>query len=138
MTDRLNIYPDAVREAFNDETVHQTSQGFAAEINTNIIERFHGTLKQRTKILRHFKVPESASTILDGWIVHYNFFGRHQALDGKSPADRAGIGEGITNWADILDRAMDWSAEKSKIARPTLGGAGCLPRNVEIEDWRVA
>ena len=136
LTDKLNIYasspagPGAVAQVFGAATEHHQSQGFTYDINTNLIERFHGTLKQRTKIVRHFKLPASASAILNGWIVHYNFFGRHQYLDGKSPADLAGVSDGIKNWADLLERAVP----NDKLLGPVETPRGCLQR-INAEEW---
>ena len=131
LTDKLNIYPKIVKEVFGGETDHQQSKGFASDTNTNLIERFHGTVKQRTKIMRHFKLAESASAILAGWVVHYNFFGRHQHLEGQTPADRAGISNGIRNWADLLEQAVPSIKELGSIALPR----GCL-RCVNTDEWQ--
>jgi transposase InsO family protein len=66
--------------AFGADTQHLQSKGFAIKPNTNLIERFHGTLKSRTKVMRGLKSPETALLILDGWLVYYNFFRPHEAL----------------------------------------------------------
>jgi transposase-like protein len=54
-TDKLPAYPKGIKAVFGDYTEHVKSKGFTADINTNLIERFHGTLKERTKVLRGFK-----------------------------------------------------------------------------------
>ena len=77
-------------------------KGMTAEINTNLIERFHSTLKQRTKIMRGLKTPESARVILDGFLINYNFFRPHMSLKRKTPAEVAGIKRPVRNWEELV------------------------------------
>ena len=76
-----------------------------SSVNTNLIERFHGTVKQRTKIMRDLKNVETARTILDGYMNHYNFFMEHDYLD-TTPAIAGGIGEGVKNWGCLIESAL--------------------------------
>jgi hypothetical protein len=39
---------------------------------------------------------------LDGFVTHYNFFLEHGFLDYTTPTDRAGIGDGMRNWGDLI------------------------------------
>ncbi len=110
ITDKLNIYHGAFNRVFYSRYMerrveHLTSMGFKAPINTNLIERFHGTVKQRYKVMRDLKEPYSASVILDGFVTHYNFFLEHSYLNYMTPATIAGIGEGIYNWGDLIELA---------------------------------
>lgn len=77
---------------------------FNREVNTNLIERFHGTLKQRTKVLRGFKTQDAAEIILSGFLVNYNYFRPHLALNGKTPAEVAGIDAPVKNWTELVRR----------------------------------
>jgi transposase InsO family protein len=70
--------------------------------NINLIERFHGTLKQRTKVMRELKTEEGARIILDGFVVHYNFFRRHTSLGDLTPAQAAGICVAFDTWEELL------------------------------------
>ena len=111
ITDKLNIYHGAFNRVFYSNIKerrvdHLTSMGFKAPINTNLIERFHGTVKQRYKVMRDLKEPYSASVILDGFVTHYNFFLEHSYLNYMTPATIAGIGEGIHNWSDLIELAQ--------------------------------
>lgn len=47
--------------------VHLQSEGFDSDVNTNLIERFHGTIKQRTKVMRDLKDKKSARVVMDGY-----------------------------------------------------------------------
>jgi transposase-like protein len=69
--------------------------------NNNRIERLNGTLRERVKVQRGWKNP--ASKIVEGQRIHYDFVKPHQALEGQTPAERAGIGiEGKDKWLELL------------------------------------
>ncbi|MCK5024102.1 MAG: IS6 family transposase [Thermoplasmata archaeon] len=120
LTDKLGIYPGAFNKVFYSNLKarhvdHLTSEGFGSKTNTNLIERFHGTLKQRTKVMRDLKKPESARIVLDGFVTHYNFFMEHSYLNGKTPAAVSGIGKDIGNWGDLIDLAIWEPIENPKV-----------------------
>jgi len=103
LTDSLGSYLDSVELTFGSDTEHKQGRPFttSAEDSTNDIERFHGTLKARTKVMRGLKGIESAIEFTDGWLVHYNYFRPHQSLNDKTPAEVAKIDYPIKNWADV-------------------------------------
>ena len=105
ITDKLFAYLDGIEMAFGADTQHVQSKGFSVMPNTNLIERFHGTLKSRTKVMRGLKSPESALLILDGWLVYYNFFRPHEALGDKTPTEKAGIDFPLKNWLDVVKQS---------------------------------
>lgn len=106
ITDKLQAYLDGVSTVFGrTTTTHIQSKGFDVELNTNLIERFHETLKDRTKVMRGFKKPRTARLILDGWLIHYNFFRPHEALKNKTPAEKAGLGLPFRNWLDVMTQS---------------------------------
>lgn len=102
ITDKLFAYLDGIELAFGADTQHIQSKGFQVQPNTNLIERFHGTLKGRTKVMRGLKKPETALLFLDGWLVYYNFFRPHEALSDKTPAEKAGLHFPYKNWLDVV------------------------------------
>src|SRR4030067_917448 len=65
--------------------------GINARKTNNIVERLHGTLKDRTRPMRGLKDFESTKSILEGYTVHYNFVRPHQTLKGKTPAQASEI-----------------------------------------------
>lgn len=108
ITDRLLQYPRAFNKVFysrykEERVEHLTSHGFKSAINTNLIERFHGTIKQRYKIMRDLKEPHSASVVLDGFVTHYNFLLEHSYLDYTTPAFYGGIDRDVRNWGDLIE-----------------------------------
>jgi transposase-like protein len=102
ITDRNNSYLDGIEIVFGAETEHVQSRGFTLQPNTNLIERFHGTLKDRTKVMRDFKTWESALLLVDGFLVHYNFFRPHMSLSGLTPAEVAIITYPFKTWIDFV------------------------------------
>ncbi len=102
VTDRLKAYLDGIERVFGGDLRHIQSQGMRTETHNNVIERFHGTIKERTKVMRDLKSPESAALIMAGWAVHYNFFRPHMSLKGKTPEEAAGIKYEAKNWTDVV------------------------------------
>ncbi len=98
ITDKLSSYLDV---RYGEDTEHIQSRPFAVEDNTQMIERFHETLKQRTKVMRGLKNIETAHDFINGWLVHYNYLRKHTALGDRTPAQAAGIDYPNENWADI-------------------------------------
>jgi hypothetical protein len=56
--------------------------------NNNRVERLNGTLRERVKVQR-------------GQRIYYNFVKPHRALDGKTPAEKAGI-KGKNKWLSLI------------------------------------
>ncbi|MFC1985641.1 transposase [Chloroflexota bacterium] len=102
ITDKLQAYLDGIELAFGADTEHKQSRPFALTDNTQKIERFHGTLKQRTKVMRGLKNIETAIEFTNGWLVHYNYLRPHEALKDKTPAEVAGVKYPYRNWQDII------------------------------------
>jgi putative transposase len=102
ITDGLRSYIDAVEQVFGSDTKHIQSSPFETEYSTNIIERWHGTLKDRIKTLRGLHNLYTARVWLDGFELDYNFFRPHESLNNETPAKRAGIRFPFDNWTDIV------------------------------------
>lgn len=107
VTDKLAGYLDGIELAFGADTQHVQGSPFKIDNDNNIIERFQGTIKDRTKVVRGFKTVPTARLILDGFLIHYNFFRPHLSLKGKTPAEVAGIKLPFKTWTEFvrLDKA---------------------------------
>ncbi|MFZ7131878.1 MAG: IS6 family transposase [Eubacteriales bacterium] len=101
ITDKLAAYLDGIEITFGADTDHIQSSPFASEDSTNAIERFQGTIKERTKVIRGFKTFETALIIIDGFLIHYNFFKPHLSL-GKTPAEQAGLKLPFKTWTEFV------------------------------------
>ncbi len=76
--------------------------------NQNIIERYNGTNRERNKTMRALDTDKSAQTYVDGFQVYYNFIKPHMGLDGKTPAEAAGLDLGLieNRWLYLLDKSL--------------------------------
>jgi transposase-like protein len=102
VTDKLGAYIGGIELAFGADTKHNQGSPFHTKHSTSLIERFHGTLKDRTKVMRDLRDKETLKRFADGWLVHYNFFRPNMALDNRPPAEVAGLKYESHNWADIV------------------------------------
>jgi len=102
MTDKLAAYLDGIELAYGADAEHRQGSPFDVQTNTNLIERFQGTLKDRTKVLRGLKKVETARKFIEGFLIHYNYFRPHISLKGKTPARKAGIVLDANDWLDVV------------------------------------
>ncbi len=109
-TDKLRAYLEGIERVFGADTRHAQGGPFDVVDNTNLIERFHSTLKERTKVMRGLHTMKSARRFLDGWLVHYNFFRPHMSLRDMTPAMVAGIKFPFHNWKDICEQPFELTA----------------------------
>ncbi len=112
-TDGLPVYHRAVgRElAFRSgaEVVnpHVRVPSIRAKKSNNLIERLHGTEKDRLKVLRGFHARAGARLFMEGFRVHYNLVRPHATLRA-TPGDAAGLPAlGGFRWSEILRRASE-------------------------------
>lgn len=107
ITDGLHQYGKAIENEFNTaETKHIKNVGIASKIHNNKIERRHGTIRERNKVQRGLK--KQYTPIIDGERIYYNYIRPNQALEGKTPAEKAGIylDLGKNKWLDLIKKAM--------------------------------
>jgi len=107
ITDGLQSYHKAFNREFYD--IHKTSEhvraeGLTARSNNNKVERLHDTVRERTKVMRGLHNDKTATAFNDGFKTYYNFIRPHQALNGKTPAEVAGIDLklGKNRWKKII------------------------------------
>lgn len=106
VTDGLKSYKGAFKSEFWD---HRQSCKHVADVAletgmNNIIERMHGSFREREKVMRGVKSMETP--IFEGNRIYYNFVRPHEGLDGKTPAEAAGIGLCERNkWHELLRRS---------------------------------
>lgn len=78
--------------------------GIRARETNNIVERMHGTVKDRTRVMRGLKSFESTKSILEGFTIHYNYVRPHQSLNGKTPA-QAARAPAPSTWKGLIEEA---------------------------------
>jgi transposase-like protein len=84
--------------------------GIRARETNNIVERLHGTVKDRTKPMRGLKAFESTKAILEGFTIHYNYVRPHQSLNGKTPAQASRM-QAPNNWKTLIEEATKHETE---------------------------
>jgi hypothetical protein len=107
LSDAHKAYPVGIKLAFDkDVPEHVKDCGIKkVHANNNRIERMNGTLRERVKVQRGWKSYETP--IAEGQRVAYNFVKPHMALDGKTPAQVAGIEiEGKDKWLRLLEKSQ--------------------------------
>ncbi|MFZ7134129.1 MAG: DDE-type integrase/transposase/recombinase [Eubacteriales bacterium] len=132
LTDGWGGYRDGIELAYGAESKHIVTEPFGDEYgnNTELIERWNGTLKDRTKSLRGLKSVESAKKFLDGFLAWYNYMRPHESLNGKTPAEQAKIQYDVKSWSDVVRTAkphiqvlttpakVDILSERKPLVRP--------------------
>lgn len=74
----------------------------------NRIERLNGTVRERVKVQRGWKAFKTP--IAEGARIHYNFVKPHEALQGQTPAQAAGVGvDGENKWMELLKKSIGHS-----------------------------
>jgi len=122
VTDKLASYLDV---RYGKDTEHRQGSPFSIKESgesTSQIERFHGTIKERTKVMRAFRDFETLHQFMEGYLIYYNFLKPNEALNGKTPAEAAKIDYQVKNWKELCHLPI-----KKEAKTPRLTGSK-LPR----------
>jgi len=114
ITDQLKAYLDGVELTFGADTKHIQGGPFkvlSSGESTSQIERFHGTIKERTKVMRAFRDMETLIQFMDGYLVYYNYFKPNDALVGKTPAEAAKVEYQPRNWKELTQLPVSKQTE---------------------------
>jgi len=119
VTDGLRAYQDAIKKEFftleNPRTQHVRVPNIRNRSNNNMVERLHGTIRQRNKVMRGLDNKQTAQTIIDGMRIYYNFIRPHTALNGKTPAQKAKIDKESkeAKWLSLIKKATQYRKIKT-------------------------
>ncbi len=110
VTDKLPAYRQAITKEFytntKPRTQHVKLKNIKEGTNNNIVERVNGTVRERLKVMRGLDHDESAEKMLEANRIYYNYLRPHQALGGKTPAEKAGIDLKLkgNKWEELIRR----------------------------------
>jgi transposase-like protein len=96
----------------------------AGDMNNQKMERMNGEIRDREKVVRGVKKEDSP--LIEGLRIYHNFVRPHMGLNGKTPADLAGIRvKGEDKWVTLIQNA------KMKNRSSESGTAERNPTNVQ-------
>lgn len=94
VSDSLKAYERAYRKEIKHGAYPQPEHVKVSPIKEGMqnmpIERWHGTLKDRTKAMRGMHKSNTAQNFADGFVLYYDFIRDHSSL-GMTPAQKANI-----------------------------------------------
>ena len=108
ITDGLYAYRDAFRKEFYSyrgaRVEHIHSIRIRGDRNNNKMERLNGEIRDREKVVRGVKKKDTP--ILTGYQIYHNYMRPHEALNGRTPAQAAGIEvKGENKWLTLIQNA---------------------------------
>lgn len=61
------------------------------------------------KVMIGMQNLDTSESLMDGFRAHYNFVRPHMALDGMTPAEKAGIDLNLGNdkWKGLIEKAIE-------------------------------
>jgi putative transposase len=102
VTDKLKSYIVGIEEAFGADSHHRQGGPFDLEHSTSIIERFHRTLEQRTKVFQKYDSLADIKLLTDGWLINYNFLKQNEGCGNIPPAQAMSKIVPFKDWNDIV------------------------------------
>ncbi len=87
---------------------HIGNVGIRDRINNNVLERYHGTYRERDKVMCGMENNIPAREMNENIRTYYNFVRGHTALNGRTSAEEAGINLslGRNRWMSLLHQAL--------------------------------
>jgi transposase-like protein len=115
-TDGSFAYDDAFNKVYythykEDRVEWVRKVGIKARETNNVVERLHGTLKDRTRTMRGLKNDKRAESLLNGYVINYNFCRKHSSLT-MTPAEAAGLN--IKGWKQLIEAAQKQKVEGNR------------------------
>ena len=131
-SDGMNSYPMAVKKELThrvgDRLVQAAPAGvpsIRAQESNNLVERLHGTEKERVKVMRGFDNERGTGALMEGYRAHYNLIREHQALRTRQVLATGFAPLTGLRWHELLKRAAPTDGRvqlKSKLYRIEVNG----------------
>jgi hypothetical protein len=82
----------------------------SGKVHNNKMERMNGEIRDRERVVRGVKKEDSP--LIKGLQIYHNYIRPHEGLEGKTPAEAAGITvEGKNKWVTIIQNATQITKE---------------------------
>jgi hypothetical protein len=109
-----NFHDGYLQEFWTQDKDARTEQirhiRLAGDRNNNRMERFNGEVRQREKVMRTLKRPDTP--ILSSYQIYHDYIRPHEAVDGKTPAEKAGIQvKGKDKWLTLIQNAKNEASQ---------------------------
>jgi transposase-like protein len=110
VSDSLRSYDQAVKQEIGTKKFPKIEHLKVSPIKKGMenmpIERWHGILKQRIKVMRGIDNSASGQELADAFILYYNFIRKHSGI-GMTPAEKADINLSLSGnrWEDLIRKA---------------------------------
>ena len=118
ITDGLRSYHNAWLKEFRTNALETSTQHIrhitlAGTHHNNKQESLNGEIRDREKVFRGLKKADTS--IFTGYQLFHNFIRTHDGLNGKTPADMAGIKvEGENRWITLIENARRAQSRESR------------------------
>ena len=116
-TDRGKFYIKTIRREFPTHAhnfVLYNKVGvnhITKKVDNQLIERYHGTFRERDKVIRGLKSEKTANQYINNWRTYYNFVKPHMTFNGLTPSEVAGISIGTerNKWLSLIKHSQNTS-----------------------------
>jgi transposase-like protein len=88
-TDGWRSYPQVIRNEYN--VVEHKKNISLKDGGNNRVERYHGSWKERNKVMRGLENTETTAEMLQNYRTYYNFIRPHMSLSDYTPAEMASL-----------------------------------------------
>ena len=107
LTNGWKGYQGGVDMTFGADVRHIQTFKIDKQINSpKFLDYWHNTIKDRAKVMLHLKKEDHSQLILDGWLVHYNYFRMQKALNNRTPADIAKSSFKVHSWSELVNQTI--------------------------------
>lgn len=116
VTDAYPGYERAVNKEFSTRSNRKPHREYGLKQRygaNHRIERYHGSFRQRDKVMRGFKTKKGANRFSNNFKTYYNYFRKHSTL-GMTPAQAAGLNVS-SNWKDVILETMQKPAFRKSL-----------------------
>jgi len=105
-----NAYNKEFFTLIKPRTRHIAHVRLQGDHDNNKMERMNGEIRHREKVMRGLKKVDTP--ILAGYQIYHNYIRPHEGLDGKTPAEAAGIKvEGENKWQTLIQNAINQESQ---------------------------